>query len=279
MSRKPARRPVSSSGREHRIGEPGPSGAARQPSVADRLLVMQRTAGNQAVAALIRGDGPNQAKLARFDHGTYSLSGTMAVLTGSQSGISASASASLQRQEGPELPPVLPVLAITVFGREYSAIAHVNRRLPRLRGTTRARFTSTSTTPDLQTEPGTGCKKCKLPNCVHVTGTLVSTFTATTTVTLPTPPRRGFSECEREQIQNVIDTTLASHEEEHVTAFKEYEGTVETPLDLTLCRSKVPGAVQKMHNDEERKRRKHAKETSAALDPFNFNFTLEPCGE
>jgi hypothetical protein len=116
------------------------------------------------------------------------------------------------------------------------------------------------------------------PNCVHVPGTLVSEFTVETSVTLPNAPR-NLAECEREQVQDAIDTTLVSHEQDHITAFETYNGTVETPIDLTICRSKVRGTVQNMHNKEERKRRKQAKAASAALDPFNFNYTIEPCGD
>jgi hypothetical protein len=185
---------------------------------------------------------------------------------------------SVQRQAEEEAEPVVPVPPITIVGKEAEEVAHANRRLPRLQGRTNARFRNTSTTRDLTTDQGTGCRSCRGPNCVHVTATLVSEFTAETTVTLPSPPR-GLPECERQQVQDAIDTTLAFHEQDHVTAFETYNGTVETPLDLTTCRAAVEQAVRKIHNAEERRRRREAKAASAALDPFNFNFTIEPCGD
>ncbi len=258
----------------------GSAGAASLPTLHQALLQLQSSAGNRAVTALLTGEGPSAGLRHHLDHGTHVAAGmvTFWALSRAHGAVIAEEQAPLQRQDEQERQPVTPIPPITVVGKEAEEVAHANRRLPPLRGKTTARFRSTSTTPDLTTEEGSACKGCRGPSCVHVTGTLVSEFTVETTVTLPRPPR-GLPECEREQVQDAIDTTLASHEQEHVTAFETYNGTVEAPIELTTCRWSVQGTVQKVHTKEERKRRKEAKAASAALDPFDFNYTIDPCGE
>jgi hypothetical protein len=172
---------------------------------------------------------------------------------------------------------VVPIPPLMFTGPVERAVGHANRRIPALNGKTTAKFHSTSRTEDLTTEPGEHCRRCRGPSCVHVTGTLVSQFTVTTHVTLPRPPR-GLPECERQQVQDVIDTTLADHEQQHVDAFETYNGTVETPIELTMCRGGVQQTIRSMHNAEDRTRRRDARAASAALDPFRFNFNIERCG-
>jgi hypothetical protein len=182
--------------------------------------------------------------------------------------------ASIQQQEE-EREPVAPVPDVAGEGEVFQDVAFA-RAVPNLQGRTNATFRNSFHTEGLTTEAGEGCRGCRPRDCVHVTGTLVSEFTATTRVTLPRVPR-GFSACEREQIQNAIDTTLNDHEQEHVAAFEAYTGTENTPIDMTTCRGQVNSRIRTMHRDIERPRRADARAQSAALDPFNFDFTIEPC--
>ena len=56
---------------------------------------------------------------------------------------------------------------------------------------------------------------------IHVTGTLVSTYHATTHVTLPRASDfPGLTPCQRQRVQDAIDNVLAPHEQEHVEAFR-----------------------------------------------------------
>lgn len=180
----------------------------------------------------------------------------------------------IQRQEE-EREPVAPVPDVSGQGEVFQDVAFA-RALPNLQGRTNATFRNSFRTEGMTTEADEGCRGCRPRDCVHVTGSLVSEFTATTRVTLPRVPR-GFSPCEREQIQNAIDTTLADHEQQHVAAFETYNGTENTPIDLTMCRGQVNGAVRRMHTAIERPRRADARAASAALDPFTFDYTVEPC--
>ncbi len=182
----------------------------------------------------------------------------------------------VQRQDE-EREPVAPVPDVSGQGEVFQDVAFARpRALPRLQGRTNATFRNSFQTEGLTTEAGEGCRGCRPRDCVHVTGSLVSEFTVTTRVTLPRVPR-GFSPCEREQIQNAIDTTLADHEQEHVAAFETYNGTENTPIDITACRGRVDGMVRNMHRAIERPRRADARAASAALDPFTFDYTVEPC--
>ena len=180
----------------------------------------------------------------------------------------------LQRQEE-EREPVVPVPEVSGQGEVFQDVAFA-RALPNLQGRTTATFRNSFHTEGLTTEAGEGCRSCRPRDCVHVVGSVVSEFTATTRVTLPRVPR-GFSPCERAQIQNAIDTTLNDHEQEHVAAFETYNGTENTPIDLTMCRGQVNGAIRRMHTAIERPRRADARAASAALDPFTFDYTVEPC--
>lgn len=120
---------------------------------------------------------------------------------------------------------------------------------------------------------GEGCQTCE--DCLHIRGTLVSTFTVTTTVTLPSiNDYPNLTACQRQRVQNAIDTVLAPHEQQHVQAFRAYNGTVRTPFDFTICRSEFESRIQDMHNQIESGRRSVAQGASDALDPFNFTVDL-----
>ena len=169
-----------------------------------------------------------------------------------------------------------PVPPVSIIGEPHEVIAYAGAPNVRLRGVTRAKFDGgKSRTENLVTEPGAGCRGCRGKNCVHVTGTVVTEYHVSTTVTLPKASSfRRLTECQRQRVQDAINNILAPHEQEHVDAFETYNGTTEQPFDLNLCRNQLPGVVKKMVRDEERPRRAAAKAQSAALDPFNFDVDL-----
>ena len=170
-----------------------------------------------------------------------------------------------------------PVPPVTVTGEPHEVVAFAGTPNIRLQGRTNARFNGgASRTENLVTEPGSGCKGCRGKNCVHVTGTVVTEYHVSTTVTLPKASSfRRLTECQRQRVQDAINNILAPHEQEHVDAFETYNGTTEQPFDLNLCRNQLPGVVKRMVRDEEKPRRAAAKAASAALDPFNFDVDLD----
>ena len=98
-----------------------------------------------------------------------------------------------------------------------------------------------------------------------VTGTVVTEYRVTTTVTLPWASDFRGPYAMPKRTRATINNILAPHEQEHVDAFETYNGTTEQPFDLNLCRNQMPGVVRKMVRDEERPRRTAAQAASNAL--------------
>ena len=109
-----------------------------------------------------------------------------------------------------------------------------------------------------------------------MTGAVVTEYRVTTTVTLPRASDfRRLTRCQKERVQDAINNVLAPHEQEHAEPFETYNGRIEQPFDLNLCRNQLPSVVRKMVRDEERPRRTAAQAASNALDPFNFDVDLD----
>jgi hypothetical protein len=144
-----------------------------------------------------------------------------------------------------------------------------------LRGRTDASFSSSFSTEDVVTTRGTGCNGCAAGDCVHARGTLVSTYTVSTTVTLPSVNDfPNLRPCQRQRVQDGITNVLAPHEQQHVSAFNTYDGTTRRPFDMTICRGAFDAAIQRMFNSEDSARRAAARALSNALDPFQFDVDL-----
>lgn len=153
-----------------------------------------------------------------------------------------------------------------------------NRRGPlRLRGRTDATFDGGAFhTENVTAQSSRDCTGCGRRNCAHVTGTLVATYSVQTSVTLPrVSDFSGLTPCQQRRVQNAIDNILAPHEQQHVAAFQQYDGTTRRAFDLTLCRSEFDGAIQRMFEAEEQARRAAAQAASDALDPFHFDVDLD----
>jgi hypothetical protein len=156
-------------------------------------------------------------------------------------------------------------------------VVDFNRRGPlRLRGRTDATFDGGSfRTENTTVEPAHGCAGCPRTQCVHVTGTLVATYSVRTTVTLPrVSDFPGLTPCKQQRVQEAIDNILAPHEQHHVAAFETYNGTTQRAFDLTVCRNRFDSIIRQMFLTEERARRSAAQTASDALDPFHFDVDL-----
>jgi hypothetical protein len=151
-----------------------------------------------------------------------------------------------------------------------------NRGNIRLEGRTDAYFNNSSfRTTNVSVRQGEGCEGCSGSDCVHAKGNLVATYSVTTNVTLPrVSDYEGLSRCQQRRVQNAIDTILAPHEQEHVAAFKTYNGTARSRFDLTICRSEFDSTIKSMFESEESARRSAAKAASDRLDPFYFDVDL-----
>ncbi len=104
-----------------------------------------------------------------------------------------------------------------------------------------------------------------------MTGTVESTFRVTTRVTLPSVNDfPDLTACQRQRVRDGISNVLAPHEQQHVDAFRAYNGTVRTPFDLSICRSDIDASIRDLHESVESARRSAAQAASDALDPFEF---------
>ncbi len=170
-----------------------------------------------------------------------------------------------------------PSVRLEGQGAPTHAVAF-NRRGPlRLQGRADATYDGGRfQTQNVTVRPGADCTGCSGRNCVHVTGTLEATYSVSTSVTLPrVADFPGLTPCQQRRVQDAIDNVLAPHEQEHVRAFEQYNGTTRRAFDLTLCRSEFDGAIQRMFEAEEQARRAAAQAASDALDPFHFDMDLD----
>lgn len=147
----------------------------------------------------------------------------------------------------------------------------------RLQGRTDAKFDGGAFhTEDVHVEAGEGCEGCSGRQCIHVTGTLVATYSVATTVTLPSVSDfPDLTSCQRERVQAAITDVLAPHEQEHVDAFNTYNGTTRRQFDLTLCRNAFADRIREMHQEQATTREAAAQALSDALDPFHFDVDLD----
>jgi hypothetical protein len=191
-------------------------------------------------------------------------------------------------EEAPEEPPIQrmtedgsetvgdvtpePVPEVTGDGIETEVSAYGLA----LRGRTDATFSNSFRTLNVHTSAATGCDNCADSECVHVTGTLESTFRVTTRVTLPSVSDfPDLTACQRQRVRDGSTNVLAPHEQEHVAAFRTYNGTVRTPFDLTICRADFDARIRDLHDSVESPRQSAAQAASDALDPFEFEVDLD----
>lgn len=161
-------------------------------------------------------------------------------------------------------------------GEPEHAVAFNQTGPLRLRGRTDATYDGGQYhTENVTVRPGQGCTSCG-KDCLHVTGTLVATYSVTTTVTLPSVSDfPNLTPCQQSRVQNAITNILAPHEQQHVQAFRQYNGTTRRAFDLNLCRTQFDGAIQAMFAAEQSARRAAAQAASDALDPFHFDVDLD----
>ena len=115
---------------------------------------------------------------------------------------------------------------------------------------------------------------------VDVTGTVVATFKVSTQVSLPSVPG-GLSACQTKRVKDAIDLQLKPHEDQHVAAMQQYNGTFETTVTVKgVTRAAAPAALiaaaKPAVDAEGAKRKKTAQDASDALDkpPFVINVDL-----
>jgi hypothetical protein len=115
---------------------------------------------------------------------------------------------------------------------------------------------------------------------VDVTATVVATFKVTTSVGLPSVPG-GLNACQTKRVRDAINNQLKPHEDQHVAAMKQFDGTFETTVTVKgVTKAGAPAALiaaaKPTVDTEGARRKKVAQDASDALDqpPFVINVDL-----
>ena len=141
-------------------------------------------------------------------------------------------------------------------------------------GETKATFDNgVGTTQNLVGKPSKDCAGCDDDQCFHVTGQLVINYSVSTNVILPDVPD-GLTPCQHQRVRNAINNILAPHEQEHVKAFSQYNGTAKIPINYTGCKDGLEAFVQQLHDKDALAREAKANAASKALDPFHISVDL-----
>jgi hypothetical protein len=138
-----------------------------------------------------------------------------------------------------------------------------------LHGTTNATFDGGRFSVANQiVKPGTGCTCPEGVPCLHVTGTLVTTYSASVTINMPPVPS-GLTACERAHVQSFLQNVLLPHELDHKRRFLTYNGQTRNPIDITDCgQDAIASRVSAIQSAENSARQAAANALSAAIDPF-----------
>ncbi len=122
----------------------------------------------------------------------------------------------------------------------------------------------------------TGCSNCGATPCATMRGIMVSVFHANPVITPPSMPS-GLTPCQQVRVQNFITNVLMPHERQHVASFNTYNGTVNTPFNITACHNEqaLNAALTTLHNNIDASRIASANAISDALDPFNTTIDID----
>lgn len=113
--------------------------------------------------------------------------------------------------------------------------------------------------------------------CLHLTGTLVATYSASVSISMPPVPS-GLTPCEAGQVRTFLRTVLLPHEQDHERRFKTYDGTTRTPLDLIGCsQDDLTQQIAAMQAAEDAQRQAAANALSGAIDPFSRTVDCSSC--
>jgi hypothetical protein len=176
----------------------------------------------------------------------------------------------------PQEEEVLPNLSFSGEGISTDNPTHyANCNGVRVHGSTTANYTSNFTSDGNQVR-ARNCSGCDASHCITSTGTVTSNFSANPFVSLPSPPA-SLSACETTAVQNFIDTTLSSHEQQHVAAFNTYIGTITTSYTFTGCVSGLQAHIEAIHHRVDTARRRASNALSAALDANGANIFTVTC--
>src|SRR5262249_50800586 len=132
----------------------------------------------------------------------------------------------------------------------------------------------------VENEVATKSKNCKCPKgvqCLHVTGTLVTDYSVSVTITMPPVPS-GLTDCEQAKVRSFLQNVLLPHEQDHQTRMETYNGQTRNQVDVIGCgRDEVLSKVKAIQGAENAARKAAARALSGAIDPFQRNVDCSDC--
>lgn len=146
-----------------------------------------------------------------------------------------------------------------------------------LHGQATPTFNRSSTVGNQKATKSEGCDCAPGVQCIHVTGTRVTTYSVSVAISMPSVPG-GLTPCERGKVQNFLNNVLRPHELDHKTRFETYNGQTRTPLDITGCgRDDVNSQLGALQEAENTPRQAAAQALSDAIDPFVRTIDCSDC--
>lgn len=162
------------------------------------------------------------------------------------------------------------------FGRGIPSQAIGFAQSLNLEGLTEAQFDGGNfSVVNAQQTAATECENCGDSDCRQISGILNSTFHVATNVTLPNIDDLNLTPCQIPIVTNAINNILAPHEQDHVTRFSTYNGSVSTPFNVKVCSGDFSTKMQEMHDEIESTRQSAAQALSDEIDPFNFDVDID----
>lgn len=121
-------------------------------------------------------------------------------------------------------------------------------------------------------KPAKGCDDCD-DSCIQATGFVKVPYKVATTVSLPTVPD-DLRPCQQQRVASAIKNKLAPHEQNHVTAFKTFDGSPLLPINYKGCESGYDSYLEGLAETEFERRKGIADARSAKLDPYVVDVDL-----
>jgi len=264
--------------RPHEVAQPHEerTGPVRPEHLVSQL---QRTIGNQAVLRLLRsGTAPHVRGLSRIPPLGRDLARGEAAERGLlQRDLDPSAETPDMTGAADDSGPV-SMAPIEVAGEPHAFEMEGGCEGLHLHGKTDGTFDGgTGAVKNQKVTKGKGCNCDEGVQCFHVTGTLVTNYSVSVTITMPPVPS-GLTACERAKVQAFLQNVLLPHEHDHEARLKTYNGQTNNPVDVIGCgQDDVTSKVQAIQDAEEPKRQAAAQARSDAIDPFVRTIDCSDC--
>jgi len=146
-----------------------------------------------------------------------------------------------------------------------------------LHGTATPTYRRSSSVENQVAGKGESCDCARGVQCLHVTGTLVTNYSVSVAIGMPSVPS-GLTPCERAKVHDFLNNVLKPHELDHKAKFEIYNGQTKNPLDTTGCgRDGTNRKIGEIQDAENTPRQAAAQALSDSIDPFQRTIDCSDC--